>query len=190
MKSGALFVISAPSGAGKSTLVGRIRTIFPDILYSISCTTRAPRRGEIDGVHYYFVTRDTFVKMAASEELLEWKEVHGNLYGTPWKPVCDALESGRRMILDIDVQGAEEVFRKVPSAVGIFIGVPDLHTLEERLRRRGTETEASIRTRIANAVHEMARDGSFAYHIINDDLETAVKELTAVIEDESRPRKS
>lgn len=190
MDEGTLFVVSAPSGAGKSTLVERIRRIFPDILYSISCTTRSPRPGEIDGVHYYFVTRDRFLAMAAGGELLEWKEVHGNLYGTPFQPVRDALERGRRMILDIDVQGADEVFRKVPSSIGIFITVPDMGVLEERLRLRGSETEDSIRTRIGNAVKEIERGRGFKYRIVNDDLETAVGELTSVIETASGPAKS
>jgi guanylate kinase len=182
MTKGTLFVISAPSGAGKSTLVERIRRIFPDILYSISCTTRAPRGGETDGIDYYFVNREKFLAMAAAGELLEWKEVHGNLYGTPARPVNDALETGGRMILDIDVQGADEVFKRVPSSVGIFITVPDMATLEERLRGRGTETEASIRTRICNAGPEIERGSTFAYQIVNDDLETAAAELASVIE--------
>ncbi len=190
MSKGTLFVISAPSGAGKSTLVERIRCIFPDVLYSISCTTRSPRAGETDGVDYYFVQRERFLAMVAAGELLEWKEVHGNLYGTPARPVTDVLATGGRMILDIDVQGAGEVFKRVPSSVGIFISVPDMAVLEERLRRRGTETEASIRTRIGNAEEEMAQGRAFRYQIVNDDLETAVAELASVIEKESGPCKA
>ena len=113
MGKGTLFVISAPSGAGKSTLIARIRRIFPHIRYSISCTSRPPRKGETEGVDYYFVSTDKFRMMIERDEFLEWKEVHGNLYGTPVAPVNDALASARPMILDIDVEGAKEVFRKI-----------------------------------------------------------------------------
>lgn len=185
MEKGALFVISAPSGAGKSTLIARIRKIFPHIRYSVSCTSRAPRKGEIEGVHYYFVSRDKFLKMIEGDEFLEWKEVHGNLYGTPSAPVKEALASARCMILDIDVQGAKEVFKKVPSSVGIFINAPSTAVLQGRLRRRGTDSAESIRTRMANAALEMKQAGMFKHQIVNDDLESAVEDLAGVINKES-----
>lgn len=185
MGKGLLFVLSAPSGAGKSTLIDRIRPLFPAILYSISCTTRPPRRGECDGVHYYFLDEAQFRKMIREGKFLEWKEVHGRLYGTPAEPVAEALGSGQHMILDIDVQGAKEVFRKIPDAIGIFISTPDTETLEERLRSRGTDAEESIRTRMTNALKEMEAAPQFRHRIINDDLETAVRELASIIQRET-----
>jgi len=185
MSKGTLFVISAPSGAGKSTLIERIRLRFPDIAYSVSCTTRAPRGSEQDGVHYHFVSRDKFKRMIDSNEFLEWKEVHGNLYGTPAAPVREVLEQGGRIILDIDVQGAGEVFKKIDSAVGIFISAPDLESLIARLRKRGTDSEESIATRMGTARLEIAERELFRHQIMNDDLERATEELTTIIRSES-----
>lgn len=185
MGKGTLFVISAPSGAGKSTLIARIRQIFPQIRYSISCTSRPPRKGEAEAVDYYFVGTDKFRMMIQRDEFLEWKEVHGNLYGTPVAPVNECLASARRMILDIDVEGAKEVFKKVPGAVGIFITAPSMTVLEQRLRLRGTDSEGSIRTRMINAAREMEQAGMFKYQIINADLEEAVEELAGIISKES-----
>ena len=186
MGKGTLFVISAPSGAGKSTLIARIRQIFPQIRYSISCTSRPPRKGEAEAVDYYFVGTDKFRMMIQRDEFLEWKEVHGNLYGTPVAPVNECLASARRMILDIDVEGATEVFKKVPGAVGIFIMAPSMAVLEQRLRLRGTDSEESIRTRMINAAREMEQAGMFKYQIINADLEVAVEDLAGIISKESR----
>lgn len=185
MGKGTLFVISAPSGAGKSTLIARIRQIFPQMRYSISCTSRPPRKGEAEAVDYYFVGTDKFRMMIQRDEFLEWKEVHGNLYGTPVAPVNECLASARRMILDIDVEGAKEVFKKVPGAVGIFITAPSMAVLEQRLRLRGTDSEKSIRTRMINAAREMEQAGMFKYQIINADLEEAVEELAGIINKES-----
>ena len=185
MGKGILFVISAPSGAGKSTLVARIRQIFPSIRYSVSCTSRPPRNGEAESVHYYFVSHDQFLMMIKREEFLEWKEVHGNLYGTPTAAVNEALASVEHMILDIDVEGAKEVFKKIPGAVGIFINAPSMAVLEQRLRLRGTDSEGSIETRMVNAAREMKKAGTFKYEIINDDLERAVQELAGIIRSES-----
>lgn len=183
--TGKLFVLSAPSGSGKSTLVARVREVFPDMLYSISCTTRSPRGGEKEGVQYYFLEEQRFRQMVDHDEFLEWKEVHGHLYGTPAEPVMHALESGRRMILDIDVQGAREVFQKLDDAVGIFVSPPDMTILEQRLRLRGTDSEHSICTRMVNAAKEMKAESLFRYHIVNDDLDRAVDELASIIRTES-----
>jgi len=185
MKKGTLFVISAPSGAGKSTLIEIIRPMFPDMLYSVSCATRAMRKGEIEGKDYYFVTKDKFQRMIEAGEFLEWKHVHGNMYGTPAGPVRKAIETGRSMILDIDVEGAKEVFRAFPDSVGIFISAPDMMTLEKRLRLRGTDSEESIATRLANAGSETEMASIFRYQIVNDDLEKAVSDLASVIRKES-----
>jgi guanylate kinase len=181
MTKGALFVISAPSGAGKSTLIERIRPRFPDMLYSVSCTTRPPRSGEVEGIHYYFLSEERFRDMILRNEFLEWKEVHGNLYGTPAGPVRSALDAGLRMILDIDVQGACDVFARIPEAVGIFINAPDMETLKERLRARGTDPEETISIRLANATEEIAQGCAFPYRIVNDDLDRAVEALAAII---------
>ena len=185
MPHGVLFVISAPSGAGKSSLIERIRPRFPDMLYSISCTTRAPRDSEENGVQYCFLDSNAFQRMVDHGEFLEWKEVHGNRYGTPADPVHRALESGRRMILDVDVQGALQVFEKVAPTVGIFVTVPDMAELEARLRGRGTDSEQSIRTRLQNAPGEIALGSHYTYQVVNDDLEQAVEELADIIRQES-----
>jgi len=181
MAKGTLFVVSAPSGAGKTTLINAIRPLFPNLLYSVSYTTRPPREGEVEGASYYFVRTDQFERMIRSDEFLEWKKVHGNYYGTPRGPVTQALAAGRKMILDIDVQGAMDVFSRVPGAIGIFITVSDLNVLEERLRKRGTDSEEAIRLRIANAAREMEAADKFDYTVTNDDLGQAVKDLTRII---------
>jgi guanylate kinase len=186
MPDGRLFVICAPSGAGKSTLIQAIRPRFPDMLYSVSCTTRPPRPGEQNGVHYFFLTEDRFTEMVRGKEFLEWKQVHGNRYGTPAGPVAEALRVGKRMLLDIDVQGAAEVFRRFPEAVGIFILAPGLEELERRLRTRGTDSEASIETRLRNAREELEAADSFAHRVVNDRLDRATEELARIIEERSK----
>jgi guanylate kinase len=186
MTRGTLFVISAPSGTGKSTIISEIRTIFPDMLYSVSCTTRQPRNGEAEGLDYYFVDKDEFRSMAQQERFLEWKEVHGNFYGTPREPITKAMNSGRKMILDIDVQGALEVFGKVEEAVGIFVSPPDLDELERRLRLRATDSESSIKERLNNAPKEMALASRFKYQTINRFIDQAVDELASIIRSECR----
>lgn len=159
--------------------------MFPEMLYSVSCTTRPKRGNEVDGVHYHFLDRDRFTAMVESNDFLEWKEVHGNMYGSPKEPVVRALAENKSMILDIDVQGAEEVFAEVPNSVGIFITVPDMDLLEQRLRSRGTDSEDTIRIRLANAGQELKAAHMFSYCIINDDLDRAVAELAVIIRKES-----
>ncbi len=178
-------MICAPSGAGKSTLITRLSGIFPDMLYSVSCTTRKPRAGEKEGVSYYFMARDEFQERIEKGGLLEWKEVHGNLYGTPAGPVEKALADGRRMILDVDVQGALEVFKRIERSVGIFITVPDLQTIEKRLKLRGTESEEDVKIRLNNAANEMRQMNNFQYIVENDDLEEATRLLAEIIQNES-----
>ena len=181
----ALFVISAPSGAGKSTLIKKLSSIFPDIRHSVSCATRPPRKGEVDAVSYYFISESKFKSMAKAGEFLEWKNVHGNLYGTPERPVREILENGGRMIMDIDVEGAREVFRKIPEAVGIFVNAPSLAELERRLRKRKTDSEDSIRVRMLNAHHEISMAHFFKYNIVNDELERTVRDIAEIIRKES-----
>ncbi|MEW6113663.1 MAG: guanylate kinase [Thermodesulfobacteriota bacterium] len=179
-----LFVISAPSGGGKTTLIARLRALFPDMAYSVSCTTRPPREGEVNREDYYFLDTHRFRQMIEEGGFLEWKEVHGNLYGSPAGPVRRCLESGQPMIMDIDVEGAKEVFGKMPDAVGIFISPPDMTVLEERLRGRGTDSEEVINRRIKNAKDELAAAKLFKYQVVNRDLEETVDQLAAIIRKE------
>jgi len=178
---GQLFVLSGPSGAGKSTLRERIRKRFPELWYSVSCTTRAPRAGEIDGEDYSFVSTDAFLAMVRERGFLEWAQVHGNYYGTPREPVVSSLENGRDLLLEIDVQGARQVKIHLPQACFIFVLPPALETLKKRLRRRGTEDEAEMKIRLDQATREMAEAPWYDYLIVNHDLERASEELAAVI---------
>jgi guanylate kinase len=181
MPKGVLFVVSAPSGAGKSTLISAVRPLFPDIRYSVSCTTRAPRKGETEGADYFFVTRDEFEGMVQANRFLEWKEVHGNLYGTPAGPIEEAVSQNQQIILDIDVQGAEEVFSRMPKAAGIFIMAPSIAVLERRLRARGTDSEETIQKRLRNAGREIQQADLFQFKIVNDNLRRAVEEFASII---------
>ncbi len=181
MRKGVLFVVSAPSGAGKSTLISAARAMFPEIRYSVSCTTRAPRRGELEGSDYYFVTRTEFETMVRANKFLEWKEVHGNLYGTPAGPIQEAVSQNQQIILDIDVQGAGDVFGRMPESVGIFIMAPSLAVLEQRLRARGTDSEEVIQTRLKNAEREIRQASLFKFRIVNDDLQRAADEFASII---------
>lgn len=180
-----LFVLSAPSGAGKSTLIRRVRTTLPDLFYSISYTTRPPRNGEVEAVDYYFVDKTRFIEMIGNDGFLEWREVHGAMYGTPVEPIRKALQDGRRCIMDIDVNGAMDVFRKIDEAIGIFIMPPDLRVLEQRLRLRCSDTEESIKIRLQNAKRELEFAALFHYKIVNADLLRATTELIEVIRRES-----
>lgn len=180
-----LFVLSAPSGTGKSTLIHRVRLVLPDIFYSVSCTTRPPRQGEVDSIDYHFLNRQKFQEMIDNQGFLEWKLVHGSMYGTPYKPIDDALGNGARCLLDIDVQGAFEAFRKIRNSVGIFVKPPNPEVLEERIRRRGLDSEESIKIRMENSRKELKDGEKFPYQIVNDDLERATSELIEIIRKES-----
>jgi guanylate kinase len=177
---GLCLVLSAPSGAGKSTLVGRLRAEFPGFAYSISCTTRAPRSGEEDGVHYHFLTREQFLHKREQGFFAEWAEVHGNFYGTPKGPVEKRLKDGHDVLFDIDVQGAMQLKQVFPQALYVFILPPSREVLEARLRGRGTDAEEVIAKRMKNALGELQMAGRFDYLIVNDDLEEAADELRAV----------
>ncbi|MHC1751351.1 guanylate kinase [Humidesulfovibrio sp.] len=179
-RKGQCLVLSAPSGAGKSTLVARLRAEFPGFAYSISCTTRAPRQGEEDGVHYHFLTRETFISRRDAGYFAEWAEVHGNFYGTPKGPVEEMLGKGQDILFDIDVQGAMQLKRVFPQALYVFILPPTREVLEKRLRGRGTDAEDVIAKRLKNALGELKEAANFDYLIINDDLEEAADELRAV----------
>jgi guanylate kinase len=180
-----LFVISAASGAGKTTLMNKVMPNFPNIAYSVSATTRNPRHGEIEGVHYFFKTEDEFKKMIEQKELVEWNKVHNNYYGTPKFFVEQKLAEGRDVAFDLDVFGKVNFDKVYPQAVGILILPPSMEDLEQRLRNRKTETEKTIKLRMNNAKREIEyakSKGKYQYTIYNGDLETACAELIGIIE--------
>lgn len=181
MAEGSLYVISGPSGAGKGTLVSRVLEVCPDIVLSISATTRKPREGELDGVHYHFLSVDEFEDTIAHDGFIEWAKVHSNYYGTPLAPIKGHLAAGDTVLLEIDVQGAFQVLEKLPQAKLIFIAPPSIEELERRLRGRGTETDDVIAQRLANATGEMEASRDYDHIIVNDDLERATKELVRVL---------
>ncbi|MCI6647061.1 MAG: guanylate kinase [Oscillospiraceae bacterium] len=180
MSKGKLLVLSGPSGAGKSTVVSKLMERRGDVCFSVSATTRAPRPGEQDGVNYFFVTRERFEEMVRTGELLEHAEYVGNCYGTPRAYVEQRLEAGYNVILDIEVQGARQVMEAAPEAVLVFLIPPTLAELERRLRARGTESDEVIRGRLERAKEE-CRSDFYRYIVINDDADTAAKELDAII---------
>ena len=179
-----LFVMSAASGAGKTTLKDKVIGEFPDIVYSISATTRKPREGEVNGVHYFFKTKEEFEKLIKEDGLIEWNEVHGNYYGTPKFFVEDMLRQGKRVLFDLDVFGKVNFDKVYPDATGILILPPSEEDLERRLRGRGTDSEEVIRLRLENAKKEMEfakTKGKYEYIIVNDDLEKAANELRTIL---------
>ena len=188
--AGILFIISAPSGSGKSTLVSQLRTLVEGLDFSISYTTRAPRGSEEDGREYHFVTREVFERMIAAGDFLEWAEVFGNYYGTAVSALAHAKDAGKDLLLDIDVQGAVQVMKKLSEAVSIFVMPPSPQILEMRLRHRTVAEEAAsksaipeavIQQRLAEARHELKRMRDYKYALVNDVLEEAVTELRAIV---------
>jgi guanylate kinase len=178
-----LIIISGPSGVGKDTIIDalRERRHDPEYHYVVTCTTRSPRPGEVDGVDYHFLTREAFLRLRAERQLLEANEVHGNWYGSPRDQVRDAVLTGRHAILKIDVQGAQVVKEQVSEAVLIFVVPPTLETLFERLRTRATETADELETRQRNAAIELARQDDYDHVVVN---ETGQVERTAELIDE------
>jgi guanylate kinase len=187
---GSLFVISAPSGAGKTTVCHRVLESIPDLAYSISHTTRPPRYGEKDGVDYFFVSEDEFLRMREREDFLEWALVHNNYYGTAKRQISDCLGSGKDILLDIDIQGARQVRDQLSEAILIFILPPAWEVLEERLRKRQSDDEEAFKLRMANARNEVRAIREYDYIIINDDLDEAVRNFKAIVQAERcrRPR--
>jgi len=175
-------VISGPSGAGKTTIATAVLERRPDIVPSISTTTRRPRRGEKDGVQYHFVSVRDFDEAAKAGGFLEHALVHGNRYGTPREPVEKALAAGRSVLLEIDVQGSRAVRDAVPDALLIFVEPPSREVLRERLHRRKTEDDASFALRMANAEHELEAAREFDHRVLNDDLEEAVSEVLRILD--------
>jgi guanylate kinase len=178
---GSLFVIVAPSGAGKTSLVRALLERDPSIGLSVSFTTRRPREGEIDGVHYHFIDPTEFHRRREAGEFLEWAEVHGNYYATSRSWIENTIRNGRDLILEIDCQGAEQVRRLFPESVGIFIAPPSLAELERRLRTRAQDSDRVIAGRMRAAKAELAEAKKFEYVIINQDFATAVEQLNAIV---------
>ena len=181
MAAGNVFVVVAPSGAGKSSLVNALLAQDPSLCLSVSATTRAPRSGETDGKDYRFVTKESFMLMRESDQLLEWAEVHGNFYGTPRDQIDQAIGHGRDILLEIDWQGARQVKRLFPQTIGVFILPPSIQTLEQRLQQRGQDTQAVIDRRMQAASQEISHAPEFEYVIINQDFRIALAELTEVV---------
>lgn len=178
---GNLFVISGPSGTGKGTLLSKVIERIPDAWVSVSATTRQPRPGEEDGIHYYFLDTNHFLDLVNKGGFLEWAKVHDNYYGTLKNTVLEHMDAGEQVILEIDVQGALQVRNVIPEAHLVFIEPPSLEELERRLRARGTESDDVISSRMKTAEVELAHKMEYDIQVVNDDLEQAVNELTAVI---------
>ena len=184
VRKGMLLVISGPSGTGKGTLIERLMKEDPTLVFSVSATTRAPRPGEIDGVHYHFVTNERYDELVAENAFVEYANVHGNRYGTLRSEVYERLERGENVVLDIDVQGALNVIASEKEKVSIFILPPSMQELRARLTGRGTETEEAVERRLHNAVWEISQKDKYQYKVINDDLESCLHTLQAIIEAE------
>lgn len=174
-------VISSPSGGGKSTVIRRLRQRHPEFLYSLSVTTRAPRSGERNGVHYHFVTKDEFDRLRRDDNLLEWAEVHGDFYGTPRTNVIRAMNEKRVLLFDIDVQGAASIRASEPTFVTIFLLPPSMAELKRRLAGRGSESPAQRKRRLETAKKELKRVHEYDYWVTNDQLSTCVTDCEAVI---------
>jgi guanylate kinase len=181
MSEGILFIVSAPSGAGKTSLVKALLARDPGLSLSVSCTTRPPRAGEQDGVHYHFIDEARFRQCIREGDFLEYAEVFGNLYGTREADVREALAGGRDLILEIDWQGARQVRERFRSAVGIFILPPSIAELERRLRGRGTDSDEVIEGRMAQARDEMAHLDEYGYLVVNDGFDVALDALAAIV---------
>lgn len=178
---GLLIVMSGFSGAGKGTLMKRLMADYDDFAFSVSMTTRAPREGEVNGRDYFFVTREEFEKTIEEDGLVEYAQYVGNYYGTPKAYVEEQLKKGKNVILDIEVQGAMQIKKKFPDALMVFVIPPSIEVLLKRLRARGTESEEVIARRITQAKAECTYMDRYEYIVINDDLDTAVREMYSMI---------
>ncbi|WP_373740555.1 guanylate kinase [Neisseria sp.] len=181
LKKGNIFIVSAASGTGKTTLVSRLLAKHPDIRVSVSHTTRAPREGETDGIHYHFVDRESFEQLIRDDAFLEHADVFGNYYGTSFAGIESLRAQGFDVILEIDVQGAEQVRRALPEACSIFILPPSFEILAGRLKGRGTDSADVIQRRLNEAAKEIAQAAHFDYVVVNEDLDTAEADLSAIV---------
>ena len=181
---GTLFVVSSPSGGGKGTIIRSVLDVVPNLSYSVSYTTRAPRNGELEGREYFFVNRKTFEEMVAASEFLEWANVHGNLYGTAKRQVLDETANGVDIILEVDVQGAASVRKLLVDSISVFILPPSYEVLRERLITRGTDSPEELAVRLRNAPQELSQYTAFDYVILNDRLDRAAAQLASIIDAE------
>jgi guanylate kinase len=177
-------ILSAPSGGGKTTIARELLTRRKDLGYSVSCTTRSPRVGEVDGRDYYFLSRGEFEQRREAGEFAECAEVHGNMYGTLRSEVARILGAGKHVVMDIDVQGARQFTRAFPQSVTIFVLPPTTEVLLERLRRRRTESKEQLAKRLQSALQELQAVDQYEYVVVNDDLESAVRRVSAIIDAE------
>ncbi len=180
-REGLILIISAPSGAGKTTLCSHLLQRYPEMRESISYTTRQPRAGEVDGVDYFFVSRETFLQMVSDDAFAEWAEVHGNLYGTALKTLEDARKDGIDLILDIDCQGALKLKENFQGGVYVFILPPSMEELRNRLEKRSSDAPDVIERRIVRAFEEIREARWYDYIIVNDRFETAIDELSSIV---------
>ena len=181
-------VLAAPSGTGKTTLAHRLVHDSPRYVFSVSATTRPPREGEVDGVDYHFLSERAFEARIAAGAFVEWARVHDRLYGTPRSELDRAAERGEHVVLDIDVQGARQIRRSVPSACLIFVLPPSVDIMMARLTHRGTEDRASIARRLRSALAELQAVPEFDYVVVNDDLDACLVEIRAVVEEGREPK--
>ena len=181
LNRGQLIVLSAPSGGGKTTLRDRLRRRMPDLLYSVSATSRSPRDGEVDGKDYCFLSGEVFRKWIGEGKFIEWAKVHDNLYGTPKEFIEKNLKQGKDILLDIDVKGALQIKGQFPDALLVFIAPPSIAVLEKRLRGRGTDTSEEVRKRILTATDEMSAARDYDCVIVNENLEDTLAELEGAV---------
>ena len=181
---GRLFVVSAPSGAGKTTLCEAARRQMPQLVYSVSFTTRAPREGEQEGVDYFFVTEAQFRQGIDAGQWAEWARVHDHYYGTSVRFIENHLDAGQNVLLDIDVQGAKQILRRYPDAVTIFIMAPSLAALHQRLTARGLDSVEVIAKRMKNAEVEIAQKGMYRHTVVNDDRDAAIDRFVSILKGE------
>ncbi len=178
---GSILIVSGPSGCGKSSLINEILKKDKEIYFSLSSTTRAMREGEAEGINYHYISKEQFKKEIGEDLFLEWAEVHGNYYGTSLKPIYQALEEGKLVILDIDVQGHEIVKEKFNQVLtSLFLTTPSKQELQNRLENRATDSQETINTRLENAVIEMQRINEYDYLLINDDFKIALTQLESI----------
>jgi len=182
MRIGNLFIISGPSGAGKGTLVKELVGRVPDLWVSVSVTTRAPRPGEVEGQHYFFVSDEEFDRLIAEDGLLEWAKVHGNRYGTPRAAVAEHVAAGNQVVLEIDPQGAFQVKSMAKDSILVFIMPPSIEELERRLQGRGSETKEQVSVRMETAKRELELVGEYDDVVQNNDVPEAVEQLIAIID--------
>jgi guanylate kinase len=182
VQPGNIFIVSAPSGAGKTTLCKALREHFPDLVYSVSFTTRKPRLGEQHGVDYFFITQAEFIRRINADQWAEWARVHDNYYGTSTEYIEKWLHAGKDILLDIDVQGMLQMHKRYPDIITIFVMPPDVEALRERMAFRGADTDEVMNKRLSNAQSEMAQSGFYRHVIVNDLLEDAKRQLIELVE--------